>query len=60
MIINGAFENNKMINLLIGLLNRDRSGWNQSGSKSIKGDFQQRDLICIHYNKKKVMKSLFY
>ena len=28
LILHGAFENNKMINLLIGLLNQDPSGWN--------------------------------
>ena len=35
VILHGAFENNKMINLLIGLLNQHPSGWNESGSNSI-------------------------
>ena len=28
LIFHGAFENNKTINLLIGLINHDPSGWN--------------------------------
>ena len=28
LVLHGAFENNKTINLLIGLLNQDPSGWN--------------------------------
>ena len=28
LVLHGTLENNKMINLLIGLLNQDLSGWN--------------------------------